>query len=460
MSKIIKCMFFVLLAAVLPLSVHAQQVTLHLQDVTVRKAFRELEVKGNVSLVYEKNDVDLTRKVTVKVDNQPISKALDQILKGQELIYKIKDNHIIITRPVVQKSDKKRRINGVISDVNDELLIGVSVSIPGTNIGTVSNMEGKFELEIPEDAKKLQVSYIGFDTQEISLSPGKTTFNIVMGENVKMLSEVVVVGYGTQKKVNLTGSVATVNLEKESLSRPLVSASQALSGMTAGLQVMQSSGTPYNEGFSFNIRGVGTLNSSSPLVLVDGMEQSLNNVDPNDIASISILKDAASCAIYGNRGANGVILLTTKKGTDGKINVTYSGKFSYNTPANLIRMVSNYADYMEFINEASDNAGQAQVFSQTTIDTWRAAASNPNGISESGYPNYVAYPNTDWYDEVYNPKLMQEHSITLTGAEKRTRYSLNATYVDNPGLVVNSGMKNIICAVIWSHRLPVSWLWD
>ena len=278
MSKIIKCMFFVLLAAVLPLSVHAQQVTLHLQDVTVRKAFRELEVKGNVSLVYEKNDVDLTRKVTVKVDNQPISKALDQILKGQELIYKIKDNHIIITRPVVQKSDKKRRINGVISDVNDELLIGVSVSIPGTNIGTVSNMEGKFELEIPEDAKKLQVSYIGFDTQEISLSPGKTTFNIVMGENVKMLSEVVVVGYGTQKKVNLTGSVATVNLEKESLSRPLVSASQALSGMTAGLQVMQSSGTPYNEGFSFNIRGVGTLNSSSPLVLVDGMEQSLNDI--------------------------------------------------------------------------------------------------------------------------------------------------------------------------------------
>jgi uncharacterized protein len=173
MSKIIKCMFFVLLAAVLPLSVHAQQVTLHLQDVTVRKAFRELEVKGNVSLVYEKNDVDLTRKVTVKVDNQPISKALDQILKGQELIYKIKDNHIIITRPVVQKSDKKRRINGVISDVNDELLIGVSVSIPGTNIGTVSNMEGKFELEIPEDAKKLQVSYIGFDTQEISFRPAR-----------------------------------------------------------------------------------------------------------------------------------------------------------------------------------------------------------------------------------------------------------------------------------------------
>ena len=441
MSKIIKCMFFVLLAAVLPLSVHAQQVTLHLQDVTVRKAFRELEVKGNVSLVYEKNDVDLTRKVTVKVDNQPISKALDQILKGQELIYKIKDNHIIITRPVVQKSDKKRRINGVISDVNDELLIGVSVSIPGTNIGTVSNMEGKFELEIPEDAKKLQVSYIGFDTQEISLSPGKTTFNIVMGENVKMLSEVVVVGYGTQKKVNLTGSVATVNLEKESLSRPLVSASQALSGMTAGLQVMQSSGTPYNEGFSFNIRGVGTLNSSSPLVLVDGMEQSLNNVDPNDIASISILKDAASCAIYGNRGANGVILVTTKTGQTGKVSVSYNATFSLNQPTKLIKTVSNYAKYMELMNEAATNIGESAPFSDITINQWREAEKDPNGISASGYPNYVAYPNTDWYDEIYSNDWMMKHSLSVTGQEGRTGYNLSISYTDNPGLIKDTGYQ-------------------
>lgn len=262
-----------------------------------------------------------------------------------------------------------------------------------------------------------------------------------------------------RKKVNLTGSVATVNFDDKTLSRPVTTLASTLSGMVAGLNVMQTSSKPNSESSTLRIRGTGTLNDSAPLVLVDGMEMSLNNVNPNDIASISILKDAASCAIYGNRGANGVILLTTKKGTDGKINVTYSGKFSYNTPANLIRMVSNYADYMEFINEASDNAGQAQVFSQTTIDTWRAAASNPNGISESGYPNYVAYPNTDWYDEVYNPKLMQEHSITLTGAEKRTRYSLNATYVDNPGLVVNSGMKKYYMRRIWNHRLPVSWLW-
>ena len=171
------------------------------------------------------------------------------------------------------------------------------------------------------------VKYLGYKDQEIKVT-SNARLKITLQEDTQNLDEVVVVGYGTQKKVNLTGSVATVNLEKESLSRPLVSASQALSGMTAGLQVMQSSGTPYNEGFSFNIRGVGTLNSSSPLVLVDGMEQSLNNVDPNDIASISILKDAASCAIYGNRGANGVILVTTKTGQTGKVSVSYNATFS------------------------------------------------------------------------------------------------------------------------------------
>ena len=302
-------------------------------------------------------------------------------------------------------------------------------------------MEGKFELEIPEDAKKLQVSYIGFDTQEISLSPGKTTFNIVMGENVKMLSEVVVVGYGTQKKVNLTGSVATVNLEKESLSRPLVSASQALSGMTAGLQVMQSSGTPYNEGFSFNIRGVGTLNSSSPLVLVDGMEQSLNNVDPNDIASISILKDAASCAIYGNRGANGVILVTTKTGQTGKVSVSYNATFSLNQPTKLIKTVSNYAKYMELMNEAATNIGESAPFSDITINQWREAEKDPNGISASGYPNYVAYPNTDWYDEIYSNDWMMKHSLSVTGQEGRTGYNLSISYTDNPGLIKDTGYQ-------------------
>lgn len=282
-------------------------------------------------------------------------------------------------------------------------------------------------------------TYIGMESQEVPF--WGTPLRVVLKDDSQALEEVVVVGYGSQKKVNLTGSVATVDFSDETLSRPVTTVSSVLSGMAAGLNIMSTSSKPNSEGASVLIRGNGTLNDASPLILVDGMEMDLNQVNPNDIATISVLKDAASCAIYGNRGANGVILITTKQGSDGKINVTYSGKFSLNTPAKLIRQVSNYADYMDLMNEAAEGSGQAALFNQSTIDQWRAAAQNPNALAESGYPNYVAYPNIDWYDEVYNPQWMQEHSVTVSGAEKRTTYSLSATFLDNPGLAENSGMK-------------------
>lgn len=342
--------------------------------------------------------------------------------------------------PLVDQIKNGRKISGRITDGDTgESLIGVSILLKDSSTGAVTDVDGNFSLSVNK-GDVLEISYIGYKNQSIIIS-NQSVLNIQMIADSKLLDEVVVVGYGSQKKVNLTGSVATVNFDDKVLSRPVTTIASTLSGMVAGLNVMQTSSKPNSESSSLKIRGTGTLNDSAPLVLVDGMEMDLNNVNPNDIASISVLKDAASCAIYGNRGANGVILLTTKRGKDGKVNVTYSGKFSYNTPAKLIRRVSSTADYMEFINEAADNVGSPQVFSPTTIEEWREAANNPNGMASSGYPNYVAYPNTDWYDEVYNPKLMQEHSVTLTGAEKKTRYSLNATFVNNPGLVVNSGMK-------------------
>lgn len=329
-------------------------------------------------------------------------------------------------------------ITGTVTDANGEPLIGVNVVIKGTSTGAITDLDGAFSVN-GKQGDIMVFTYIGMETKEVPFQG--TPLRVVLKDDTKVLDEVVVVGYGSQKKVNLTGSVATVNFSDETLSRPVTTVSAALSGMAAGLNVMTTSSKPNSESASVLIRGNGTLNDSSPLILVDGMEMDLNQINPNDIASISVLKDAASCAIYGNRGANGVILVTTKQGTDGKINVSYSGKFSLNTPARLIHQVSNYADYMELMNEAATNSGQAALFTQSTIDQWRAAEKDPNGISESGYPNYVAYPNTDWYDEVYNPKWMQEHTVTVMGAEKRTTYNLSATYVDNPGLADNSGMK-------------------
>ena len=336
----------------------------------------------------------------------------------------------------VAATQQQRNVTGTVVDAQGEPLIGVTVKEQGTQNAAVTDMDGRFKLQLSKSDAQVVFTYIGY----VDVTARATDNMVVtMKEDRNELNEIVVVGYGTQKKVNLTGSVVSVNLEKEANSRPVTTVAQALQGMAAGLDILQGSGKPGAENFSVNIRGVGTMNDASPLVLVDGMEMSLSDVNPMDIESISILKDAASCAIYGNRGANGVILVTTKSGTEGKANVTYTGRLSINKPSKLVRFMSNYADYMEMVNEASENIGTAGKYPQSVIDQWRQAEANPNGIAESGYPNYVAYPNTDWYDEIYQTKVMQEHAISLSGKDTRTRYNLGLTYLDNPGMIVRSG---------------------
>ena len=336
----------------------------------------------------------------------------------------------------VAATQQQRTVTGTVVDAQGEPLIGVTVKEQGTQNAAVTDMDGRFKLQLSKSDAQVVFTYIGY----VDVTARATDNMVVtMKEDRNELNEIVVVGYGTQKKVNLTGSVVSVNLEKEANSRPVTTVAQALQGMAAGLDILQGSGKPGAENFSVNIRGVGTMNDASPLVLVDGMEMSLSDVSPMDIESISILKDAASCAIYGNRGANGVILVTTKSGTEGKVNVTYTGRLSINKPSKLVRFMSNYADYMEMVNEASENIGTAGKYPQSVIDQWRQAEANPNGIAESGYPNYVAYPNTDWYDEIYQTKVMQEHAISLSGKDTRTRYNLGLTYLDNPGMIVRSG---------------------
>lgn len=342
------------------------------------------------------------------------------------------------TDNLIAIEQQKKTVSGRVLDNNGEPLIGVTVMEVGTQNATVTNVDGAFRLSLQKANAQLTFSYIGFE--DITLNATDNLL-ITMKEAGNELNEVVVVGYGTQKKVNLTGSVVSVNMAKETNSRPVTTVAQALQGMAAGLDIQQGSGKPGAEGFSINIRGVGTMNDASPLVLVDGMEMSLSDVNPMDIESISVLKDAASCAIYGNRGANGVILVTTKNGTEGKVSITYTGRLSINQPSKLVRFMSNYADYMQLVNEASENIGTAGKYPESVIQQWRNAEANPNGISESGYPNYVAYPNTDWFDEIYQTKVMQEHALSLSGKDTRTRYNLGLTYLDNPGLIVRSGEK-------------------
>lgn len=335
---------------------------------------------------------------------------------------------------------QKINVTGRILDSQQNPLPGAGVVINGTNSGTTADLDGNYTISAPADAV-LEFSYLGYESQMVNVN-SRAIINVVLEEESNFLNETVVVGYGTQKKVNLTGSVATTDYAELSKSRPITSAAAALSGMNAGVMVRQTSSNPGNEGIDIRIRGVGTLNTASPLVIVDGFEGSLGNVNPDDIETISVLKDAASCAIYGNRGANGVVLVTTKSGDrQGKHSISYSGQFAINAPANKFRLVSDYADYMEIMNEASENIGKDGVFSQTMIDLWREKSKDPNGIADSGYPNYVAYPNTDWVDAMFNQNLYQKHNLSATGSVGGTRYLISMSYQDNPGIVDNTGYE-------------------
>lgn len=414
--------------------------------VTVAQLINEIEKQTDYLVVFSNREVNTQREVRLQKQSNKVSSFLAEAFGGTDISYEFENNYIILAKKdmvkkaviaIAQQNDKK--IIGTVVDGKGEPIIGANVVVKGTTNGTITDVDGKFTLTNAKKGDILEVSYIGYTSQNIRLS-GESSLNVVLKENTQALEEVVVVGYGTQKKVNLTGSVSSVNFQ-EMASRPVTDASQVLNNASPGLQIMQNSGEPNSENFSYNIRGMGTLNSSSPLVLVDGMEQSISMVNPSDIESVSVLKDAASCAIYGNRGANGVILIKTKSGSDSKVSVSYDGVFSYDQPLKIIHTVSDYVQYMQLMNESSNNLGNPNMFSQSSIDLWNVAKADPNGIAASGYPNYVAYPNIDWWDQIYTNQWMQKHTVSINGKEKKSGYTMSFSYTDNPGVVKKSGYK-------------------
>lgn len=332
------------------------------------------------------------------------------------------------------------KVTGTVSDEEGEPLIGASVIVEGASGGVITDIDGRFNIQA-SPGQTLCVSYVGYTPENVKVGTA-TDYKIILKSADTALDEVVVVGYGVQKKVNLTGSVASVDYASQAESRPIATAGQALAGASAGVNVLTASGKPGSEDITLRIRGIGTLNNSAPLILVDGFEAPITAVNPDDIASISILKDAASCAIYGNRGANGVVLITTKDSTAGKFTLSYNATLSVNEPANHFKLVSNYADYMQYMNESAENLDNPLPYSQSMIDLWREKSKYPNAISESGYPNYVAYPNTDWMDAMFKSnQLFQNHNVSATGSSGGTRYLISFTFKDNPGVVEGTAMK-------------------
>ncbi len=345
-------------------------------------------------------------------------------------------------------------VKGTVRDEAGLPLPGASVVIPGTGNGVVTDLDGRYEIKAAQ-GETLEFSFMGYVTKSLKVSG--ESLDISLDPDSSLLEEVVVVGYGTQKRVNVTGAVATVDYSKIADSRPATTTESMLAGASAGLYVTQTSGMPGAEEMVLRIRGVGTLNNSAPLVIVDGFEGTINNVNPQDIASVSVLKDAASCAIYGNRGANGVVLITTKEAKEGRFSIEYTGMAAYQEPEHYFSVISNYADYMEFINESAWQVDKSQPFSQTMIDLWREKEKDPNGISDSGYPNYVAYPNTDWMKAMFQPGIYQKHSLSASGSTKQTKFLISAMWMDNPGVIANTENKRISFRTNVSSKLN-NWL--
>lgn len=359
------------------------------------------------------------------------------MVKGMKKIFNIAALLLVSVQVLAQTS----KVSGTVYDENGAPMAGVSVRVDGTSRGVTTDGEGRYSIAA-SSTETLVIEFLGYDAQRV-VPAGKALLNVNMTPSAESLEELVFVGYGTQKRVNITGAVSTVDYSSLSESRPATTTAGLLQGTSAGMYVSQDSGKPGDEGVAIRIRGVGTLNNWQPLVIIDGFEGTINNVNPQDIETISVLKDAASCAIYGNRGANGVVLITTKSPREGRFHLEYTGMAAYQEPAHYFNIIDNYADYMELINESAWQVDKKQPFSQTMIDLWREKEKDPDGISESGYPNYVCYPNVDWMKAMFKPGIYQKHSLSASGSSGRIRYLLSASYMNNPGVIDRSSQQRL-----------------
>ncbi|WP_430810731.1 MULTISPECIES: TonB-dependent receptor [unclassified Carboxylicivirga] len=405
-----------------------KNVSLKLKEAKMLDVISELEKQSGYTFFFSPQSIDVEQTISVDVKQQNMSEVLDALFGNSDVNYRIIDNRVILTKQVQQLGNQKQTltVNGSVRDKHGEPLPGVNVfekSNP-TN-GVITGIDGNYRIEVSSPEAVVTFSYIGFESQSVEVA-GRNNINITLLEETTGLDEVVVVGYGVQKKVNLTGSVATVD-SKMLDNRPMSNVSAGLSGLLPGVYVKQSSGMPGNDGGTIRIRGTGTLNNSSPMVIVDGVESSMSELSPEDIGSISVLKDAASAAIYGSKAANGVILITTKKGKEGAPVVKYSGDFGWQAPTALPDFLGS-ADYAELYNEALENEGKSKRFSDEDIALFR------NGTDPFGHPD------TDWLDMLYAGSGFQtSHNISLSGGTQYTTYRTSVNYQKQEGIIEHTG---------------------
>lgn len=409
------------------------KVTLKITDQPVKKVFNEINKQTGLYFLYNENVLSGIKNVTLNANNEPLNKVLDELSKQTKLSFKQTDNTISVKRIDDNSSTKSSSANqqkpisitGQVKDFEGESLIGVNVAVKGTTSGTMTDIDGRYMLEVTSEEAELVFSFVGFVTHTEKVGK-RRQINITMQEKVSELEEVVVVAYGVQKKVNVTGAVSSVSGDVLE-SRPIASAGGGLQGLLPGVTITSSSGQPGSPGINIVVRGVNTINSSTgPLILIDGVAGGdINLLNPDDIENVSVLKDAASSAIYGARAANGVILVTTKSGKNKeKSTLSYSGYFGIQTPTSMPELV-NGRQYMTLENEARAARGVAIPYSSDAFMKY----------DSKNFPN--EYSNTDWIDEVFKKTSIQHsHNLSINGSSDKASYYMSYGHLNQTGLVV------------------------
>lgn len=420
----------------------SKKITLDMPDATVEEVIQEIESLSDFKFLLNRKDVELERKVSIKVKKKPIATILSEMFAGTDVGFEMLNRQIILRKMTgkMDSSDNSTngtkdnallqfQVSGTVTDADGTPLPGTSVLEKGTTNGVQTDFDGNFSIAVPEENATLVFSYIGFASKEVGVN-GQSTIDVSLEESAQGLEEVVVVGYGTQKKVNLTGSISTVEFDEELENRPITNASQALGGTASGIWVSQNSGKPGSDGAQIRVRGWGTLNNSNPLIIVDGVEGSFDQLNPNDIANISVLKDAASAAIYGSKAANGVVLITTKTGTQGEeMKVAINSYIGLQSLGRRYDLINNSAEHMELSNIGLTNDGASPLFSDDLIEAFR------NGSDP------FKYPNTDWYKELFRTATIQEHNVSVNGGSEKTSSFISLNYLDQDGIVPNTNSE-------------------
>jgi TonB-linked SusC/RagA family outer membrane protein len=427
---------------------HAQEVlkrkvSLEVNDISITQALAEIEKAANVKFVYSPAKLDLDEKVSLDVSREQLGSLLAQLLTPRSIGFKVQegDEYIILVENEVagalvlpSKDPLKEEvvlldISGTVTDDAGNPIPGVNIIVKGTTKGTTTDSEGKYTLSINEDDVVLVFSFIGYAVQEVPVN-GRSVIDVQLQEDVQSLDEVVVVGYGTQKRANVTGAVSTVSGDAIA-QRPLTNTAAALQGTTPGLSIKHGGGAPGEENVTVRIRGVGTLNNSNPLVLVDGIEQSLSTVEPQNIESVTVLKDAASSSIYGSRAANGVILITTKRGAKSGTTVSYDVFAGIQNPTYFPEK-TDPVTWLKLENEAQVNAGGTPTYSDEYIQNV-AAGTNP-----------LLFPFADWEKGIFNRNAVQQrHSLSISSGGEAGKVFASLNYSDTDGILQNFNNKQM-----------------